>query len=479
MLPLSISIDAIIFSVYLIINLAIGIWYSRRVKTLHDYALGRRNFSSLSLTATIVATWGSGGTFLIVTTNTYTQGLTYMIPAISIFLTLLFIGQFLAVRMKEFLGTFSVGEAMGRLYGRHVQLITAICGFVRCVVLTASQFTVSVAVLKAIFGLNGDFATVIAAVIVIVYSSLGGIRSVTFTDIVQLFMFASILPLLALIMWDALPASQHISTTLATQPQFDFSQFISNPMQIVTAIGLMVYYAVPSFGPATFQRISMAQNIRQVQKSFTYSALFFLALVSLLIWISILLLANDPHLNLANNNVITHLIDRYTTTGLKGLLAVAIMAMVMSTADSNINAATILVMQNIIKPFKIKLRHLMPLTRLLAFLIGCTGLLITFLVKDILRIALLGASFYMPVITIPFVAFEKMHLEYLPSHLLSNNGCNRPKHIGIAYKLGNCILQSVWPKYYQTKGISNETQRPLSTARVLARSGHDMVIPAC
>ena len=85
MLPLSISIDAIIFSVYLIINLAIGIFYSRRVKTLHDYALGRRNFSSLSLTATIVATWGSGGTFLIVTTNTYTQGLPYMIPAISIF----------------------------------------------------------------------------------------------------------------------------------------------------------------------------------------------------------------------------------------------------------------------------------------------------------------------------------------------------------------------------------------------------------
>ena len=265
------------------------------------------------------------------------------------------------------------------------------------------QFGISAQVLKAIFGLEGNTATIVAAFIVILYSSFGGIRAVTFTDIMQLFMFSAMIPLLGLIIWDALPTPRHIGTILATQPHFSFSQFINNPMQLITAMALMVYCTIPDFQPTTFQRISMAKNIHQVKTSYTYAAIFYIILRLLLIWISILLVIDNVQLNLTNNNLISHLMNHYTITGLKGLLAVGIMAMVMSTADSHINAAAVLMTHDIVQPLGIQLKKPMLLTRIFAAVIGSIGLGITFYMQDLLQIVLLVASFYLAIISPSFL----------------------------------------------------------------------------
>ena len=54
------SVDIGIFAAFLAINLIVGLFYGRKVETLRDYALGGQNFSTATLTATIVATWTSG-----------------------------------------------------------------------------------------------------------------------------------------------------------------------------------------------------------------------------------------------------------------------------------------------------------------------------------------------------------------------------------------------------------------------------------
>ncbi len=167
------SLDAVLFIIYLIINLVVGLWHSRKATNLQDYALGNRNFSTLALTATIVATWGSGNMFLIVIINTYNQGLSFIIPQISNFLTLLIVGRVLGLRMGEFLGKLSLAEAMDDLYGKVPRLISTLCSLIKCIGGVAMQFSVSAQVLAAIFCLEGTWATITAALIVIAYSSLG------------------------------------------------------------------------------------------------------------------------------------------------------------------------------------------------------------------------------------------------------------------------------------------------------------------
>lgn len=72
------NIDSVIFIGFLVINLAVGLFYGRGVKNIKDYALGGRNFTTAALVSTIVATWASGSGFFITMSKTYSDGLYYV-----------------------------------------------------------------------------------------------------------------------------------------------------------------------------------------------------------------------------------------------------------------------------------------------------------------------------------------------------------------------------------------------------------------
>ncbi|KJV72796.1 putative membrane protein [Orientia tsutsugamushi str. TA716] len=59
----ALNIDIILVGLFLIANLAIGLWYGKEVKSVRDYAISGSNFSTAALTATLLATWIGGGTF--------------------------------------------------------------------------------------------------------------------------------------------------------------------------------------------------------------------------------------------------------------------------------------------------------------------------------------------------------------------------------------------------------------------------------
>ena len=173
----------------------------------------------------------------------------------------------------------------------------------------------------------------------------------------------------------------------------------------------------------------MAKNIHQVKKSYTYAALGYIVLRLILTWIAIMLLADNAHLDMNNNNLIPHLMNRYTVIGFKGLLAIGIMAMVMSTADSNINAASVLLTNDIVQPWGLKLKNPLRLTRIFALIIGSLGLGVTFYMKDLLQIVMLVASFYIPIVTPPILLA-----------ILGFRSSTRPVLIGIAAGLATVIL---------------------------------------
>lgn len=122
------SFDTSLVIGFLILTLTIGLGHGQKVKTIKDYALGGRNFSTAALVATIVATWASSSGFFVTLSKTYSDGFYYILARCGIGVYFLIIAFLLVPRMGEFLGKTSISEAMGDLYGQKVRVITAIAG---------------------------------------------------------------------------------------------------------------------------------------------------------------------------------------------------------------------------------------------------------------------------------------------------------------------------------------------------------------
>ena len=136
--------EIIIFGGFIIINLVLGLYFSKGVKTIREYAIGDRDFSTATIVATLVATWITGEFFFGYIVENYNNGM-YMMWAgvIGSLLALLSIGIFFAPRLAEFLGSLSIAEAMGGLFGKNVRMLTAISGIIASSGMVAVQFKVA------------------------------------------------------------------------------------------------------------------------------------------------------------------------------------------------------------------------------------------------------------------------------------------------------------------------------------------------
>jgi len=73
------DLDSAIFMGFLVVNLAVGLFYSQGIKNIKEYAIGNRGFSTGAISATIAATWIGGGVLSQTITETYKNGLYFIV----------------------------------------------------------------------------------------------------------------------------------------------------------------------------------------------------------------------------------------------------------------------------------------------------------------------------------------------------------------------------------------------------------------
>jgi Na+/proline symporter len=267
---MSLDIDIIIFIAF------VGLKSGKKVKTIQDYALGGRNFSTGALVSTIVATCVTGSGFFIILTKTYSDGFYYLIPTVFIIIQMFITVYFLIPRMGEFLGNVSVAEAMGDIYVKEIRLITAICGILKMVGGIAVQFKVFGNIFNYFLGMDSTYAILLASAIVVVYSSFGGIRAVTYTDVIQFITFGFVVPLIGVVLWNHIYNNNIAFSEIIENSNFDYKKVldIGNP-KLWDMIPLILYFIMPSTDPTSFQRISMGRNIYQARKAWFIAAIWF------------------------------------------------------------------------------------------------------------------------------------------------------------------------------------------------------------
>ena len=397
------NIDSILFVSFLVINIWFGLRSSSGIKNIKEYAIGDGKFSTGTIVATTVATWICGETFFSTITETYQHGLYFLIPCILGFAASFFIiGYIFAPRMREFIGKLSIAEAMGELYGNKIRLITTISGFIGVSGFIAVQLKISGIIFNYVFNISEIYGIICSGLIITIYSSLGGIKSVTFTDVIQFFTFGTIIPIITYQVFYNLGDVQLIFDTVKLNPNFDLDKIfdVSNNKSWYY-FSIFLFCLIPCFNPATFQRIAMAKNTVQITRVFYITGFAIFFFMSIIAWFSLTILSTNS--NIPIENLMRDHVFSSTMVGYKGLLLIGVTAMVMSTADSYINCSSVLFTYDFCHVLKIKLKNELLSARIISFFIGISAILLALKESSLFKLAIFTSSFFTPIVTVPFI----------------------------------------------------------------------------
>jgi Na+/proline symporter len=393
------TLDYIITLFYLALTLALGLWSGRNVKNMNDYAVGGRNFSTQALVMTICATNIGGSTIISLSSQTFTVGLIHMLAVAGIVLDNLITGYILAPRVKPFFGLISIGEVINSIYGKTGRYITAISATLVSIGFVAGQVKALSVFFYYFLDIPVIASTIISCFIIIAYSSYGGIKAVTFTDSIQFITLAVTIPMICNVSLDVINGYEELfkripKTHLTIINNPSFSQYFM----------LFLFFSFPGILPTTMQRILMAKDTQQVSNSFKISALTILPYRFIAGIIGLVALALNP--DLTPNNAFMFLIDTYLPSGLKGMAIIGMIAVVMSTADSHINAASVAFTHDLIKPLfghKLSDKAELRIARYFTLISGIFIVIIALSFDNLLKLVLFVQGFYIPIVSMPLL----------------------------------------------------------------------------
>eukprot|EP01037_Dinobryon_pediforme_P015384 gene15384-15525_t len=306
-----------------------GLWASRSVKTLDDYATGNRSYSSLFIFATLSSSFIGGG---------FTSGLAEKVYRMGLFYVIGLWGD-----------AVSVGDIMGRLYGENSRIFTGIASVLVCAGIAGAQFGAFGYMMNVLLGIPQLWGILIGASVVIIYSSLGGMKAV----------------------------AGGIEAILST-PNFDT---IGRDIPWFALLGIFIsFFCGETLVPPYVQRLLIGKDNR--------------------------LIAHKLSPNINPNLALPHVIMTVMPVGLKGLAIAGIIAVVMSSADSFLNAAGIAASHDVIKPLRsITEKHQeLIISRFTTLTVGVMGAVFAASTESVLDILLYAYNFWTPFILVPLVA---------------------------------------------------------------------------
>ena len=170
--------------IYLLVLLIIGIRSSSQVRTSLDYTLAGRSVPWMVLLATAGATMIGGGASVGMVSQVYEVGIAAAAITCAWHLQLIFVGLWVAPRLRG-LNLITVGDYIGLKFGPLARELSVVTCIVFLTGVLAAQMAAMGTVTNAILGIPYETALLIGASVTVFYSTVGGMRAVIKTDVLQ------------------------------------------------------------------------------------------------------------------------------------------------------------------------------------------------------------------------------------------------------------------------------------------------------
>ena len=391
------ALDYVVIALYFAVMIGAGYIGLRQARSADDYLVAGRRLGYPMYIGTLSAVVLGGASTIGGVSLGYQYGISGMWLVFMLGLGIIALAVLLASRLSR-LGVYTVPEMLGIRYGRHSLLIGAIVMATYDLMVAVTSTIAIGTVFNVILGLAPSAAILLAGGIVVLYCVVGGMWSVTLTDILQFIImtigiFLLLLPLAISQaggfsgMREQLPASYFDLTAIGWSTIFAYF--------LLFFFGIMI-------GQDIWQRVFTARSGGIARWGGVAAGVYclFYAVAGALIGSAARVILP----NLATpDNAFAQVTKAALPVGLTGLVLAAALAAVMSTASATLLAASTILANDVYADFFGRGGDRVRLSRIFTLLVGVVVLVTSLLVKDVvggLTVAydLLSGALLVPII---------------------------------------------------------------------------------
>ncbi|MVM39771.1 sodium:solute symporter [Spirosoma sp. HMF3257] len=338
-------------SLYLLSNVAVGAWAARRVTTSQDFVLAGRGLPLFLAASVTFATWFGSETIMGAPAMFVEGGFLAVIEEpFGSALCLFLVGAFFARPLYRLnITTFS--DYFRIRFGRSAELLSALIVIPSYFSWIAAQLVAIGIVLSVVTDVPREYCIIASAAIVMIYTLLGGMWSISVTDFFHNLIIILALAVLGVMLWNEVGGWE----TIEKRTPAGFFRFLPNAtgkdwLAYVAAWITIGLGSIPQ--QDVFQRVMAAKTEKiAVRASYLASGMYLtIAMLPLFIALSAKLL--HPDLPKDNQLIIPNMVMRHGSLPLQVLFFGAVTSAILSVSSGAILAPATVFGENVMKFFR-------------------------------------------------------------------------------------------------------------------------------
>ena len=396
---------AIFIPFYIVITLAIGFWASKRVKTSTDFTLAGKSLSTSFVGVTIFATW-FGSSFVMGNPSYFvTNGISSFVALIvSASICLVLIAYFYAKKLYK-MNIVTVADFFRVRYNRKLETTVSTIVIFTYPHWIAAQFVALAYLFQSVLGIQVEYGIVLGASIVVLYTYIGGMWAVSYTDMLQ-----SILIVIGLVLLfiNILGQTGGIAPLFADKPTSFFSPFpqdgLDNWSEYIATFLAITIGAIPA--QEVYQRIFSAKSAKAAMRGSYLAAILLLLFAAVPLLIALGAAHLHPELMAVDEGqaIIPVMVSQYSGIPLQILFYGALISAILSTSSGAMLAPATVIGENLLKPNLPNLtdKKLLLFTRLSVILVALVSCYFAFSDLDIVSLLVASLALLMVCVFAPF-----------------------------------------------------------------------------
>lgn len=368
-----------VVALYLAITLGIGVWATRRTKSVADFFVAGRSLGMFVMAIAAFASVQSGFGILGGTGITFASGLAF-VTGIGFAAVLGFgLAWFLVGRRLFDMGqqgeVYTVGDVVERRYNSQavrgamaVAMVLGVVGYL------GTQVQAMGVVMGAIFGIDTTVGALIGLGILAVYAVGGGTIAAVYTDVFQGLLMIVVSVAICFYAFNVAGGVGEVTSTLRAESADLAAPF--GAMPAMTIVCWVLLFAVGAAGqPQLLTKFLMIRDAKQLRWGALTAGLAYMCTMFLVVGVGLTALALSlrgefPELS-GPDQALPAFLTEYTAPVFAGLVMAAILSAIMSTGDAFVNLGAAAIVRDIPRAFGKEVRSELTWSR-----IAVAGLLI-------------------------------------------------------------------------------------------------------